>query len=125
MSLYNIRNERISPDQTIKLIVRNARLRFSCYWLEVINLSESGIAIKYEGKGILPLKHNDEIDITLDVNSKIFERPILIRGKIVHEEFSKGEDPGSESVLLGIDITEIEPRHEKHWKHGIQKLLKH
>lgn len=116
---YIRKESRMSPDAKVEAIIKNSRLRFSCYWLQVVDISKSGIGIKYEGLGILPLAKGDHLDITLDLSSKVFARPIHLKAQVVH--LTEATE-GSNCILLGLEVSSVEPRHDKAWQEGLQHL---
>ena len=117
------REDRIIPKDSVDLIVKNSRLRFSCFWLRLRNISAHGLGISYSGKGILPLRIGDQVDVTLDVHSKIFSRPIHVTGEIVHDEGLCRQEAEDE-IILGIKIIEVERLHNEAWEEGVRKFQK-
>ncbi|SMF82825.1 PilZ domain-containing protein [Pseudobacteriovorax antillogorgiicola] len=117
-------NDRIEFDKTISVIIKNTRLRFSCYWLKLKDLSENGVGLIYNGKGILPLKIGDFIDITLDVHCRQFQRPIHLVAEIIHQTSSKDPDDETEVIFIGAKITNVDERHQVQWKEDLATILK-
>ncbi len=118
------RAQRFQTDKQIRAIVKNARSRCACFWLDVANISESGVGIYYLGKGFVPFSVNDELHLTLDTSAVIFRRPIHITATVKWRD-DQPTNVGDSIVpvmFLGCQITFVDPIHMKVWKDGILNL---
>ncbi|MFW7380235.1 MAG: hypothetical protein ACOH5I_15585 [Oligoflexus sp.] len=107
----------------IQLIAKNRTSRFSCFWMIVNDLSKTGLGVSYVGRGILPVRANDILLITLDMTCKIFDRPLHLTCEVVRvssEECWQGE-PGLNRIFLGLKIIDIQQQHIAHWDTGLRK----
>lgn len=118
------RAQRFQTDKQIRAIVKNARSRCACFWLDVANVSESGVGIYYMGRGFVPFSVKDELHLTLDTSAVIFRRPIHITATVKWREDQNTElgDAVIPVMFLGCQITSVDPIHLKAWKDGIQNL---
>ena len=89
-----------------------------------MNVSGSGVGISYLGNGFIPFDIGDILQLTVDLSSVIFARPIhltvIVRRKsermVVH-----GEDKLSE-LFLGAEILASDDLHKSIWLEGLRSL---
>ena len=122
---FTIRQRRIGvASNRVQVIARNSSARFSSFWLELVNLSASGIAIRFVGKGFLPFGIEDSLSLTLDTSSKIFSRPIHLKAKICRREDEELRESGDLIYLVtfGLEIISIDPLHLPIWLDGLKRF---
>jgi hypothetical protein len=106
----------------IKAIVRNSRSRCACFWLDVANVSGSGIGIVYGGHGFVPFAVNDELQLTLDTTCAVFVRPLHVKVCVKWREEEDGHAVRVPQTTLGCQIMLVDPIHVVAWKNGLEKL---
>ncbi len=119
-----IRSKRFTPSHNMKTIVKNHNARSSSFWLDVENLSDTGVCIGYDGLGCLPIEIGSILNVTLDINCKIFSRPIHLKVEVIRKKFKDIERHivSSESISLGTKILEVESLHKPIWEEGMKTL---
>lgn len=121
---YVMRPQRfLAGDDDIQLIAKNRTSRFSCFWMVVNNLSKTGLGVSYVGRGILPIRHNDVLLITLDMTCRVFDRPLHLTCKVVRVQSEENwqNEPGLNRIFLGLKILDIQQQHVTYWDAGLRK----
>lgn len=108
----------------VRAIVKNARSRCACFWLDVANLSGSGLGIQFIGGGHIPFAIEDELHITIDTSCILFKRPIHITVIVARREDSlvMQDEVERNRVFFGCEIKTIDPIHRQVWYDGLEKL---
>lgn len=122
---FTMRQRRFAvASNRVQVIARNSSARFSSFWLELVNLSAKGMAIRFVGKGFLPFSVEDSLSLTLDTSSKIFARPIHLKAKICRREDNELNDSGDViyMVTFGLEIVSVDPLHQPIWELGLKRF---
>ena len=87
----------------------------SKYSFSTENVSRSGMLIS-TSKNMVPFRVNTILEMTIDPDCKIFERPIEIMARVVRREDKSRS--GKNGVSLGVSIIEMDTMFEE-WEHCI------
>jgi hypothetical protein len=72
-----------------RCFVRNKNMRKTCFEMHFSEISANGLRIKDKSKRFLEFKIGSELDLTLDIHAKIFDRPIHVRYIVVHFQVNR------------------------------------
>ena len=97
----------------VRILARANGMRFNCFWLRVLNISDSGLLITPDSSGFVTFRTGDELQTTMDIAGKVFQRPIHVRFRIVREHVL------GEYSAWGLEILEIEKRHSLVFEDGM------
>ena len=97
----------------VRILARANGMRFNCFWLKILNISRSGLLIYTDSDAFITFRQGDELQTTLDIAGKLFQRPIHGRLKIVRV------DQSPSFSAWGLEIVEIERRHYDVFNQGI------
>lgn len=104
--------------------MKNTRSRRTCFWFNLLNVSGSGVGISYVGNGFIPFAIGDVLQLTVDLSSVIFARPIhltvVVRRKT--ERTVKHGDNLVSELFLGAEILASDELHKSVWLEGLSTL---
>ncbi len=118
------RFQRFNLINGVKTIVKNDRSRCACFWLNLANVSASGVGLEYLGYGHIPFSIGDVLNLTIDTSSSVFRRPIHLKVVVRRkEEGSVALETGTIlRVFLGAELLSVDPLHIKVWEEGLAGL---
>ncbi|RYZ49583.1 MAG: hypothetical protein EOP07_24260, partial [Proteobacteria bacterium] len=118
------RLQRFQIDQPLAVIVKNARSRLTCFWFNLANVSASGVGISYRGNGFIPYQIGDILQLTVDLTSVVFSRPIhitvVVRRKVEKRVSENGRDVSE--TFFGAEIVKGDELHNAVWLEGLSRL---
>jgi hypothetical protein len=120
-----IRMQRFEGSGQIKALVKNCRSRCACFWLDVENVSGSGICIVHNAHGHIPFSIDDELQVTLDTSCAVFRRPIHVRARVIwrrDNEAARLIGSAEPLTCLGCQILLVDPLHSQDWQAGLERL---
>lgn len=110
------RKTRYQIDKYIVVMARPVGMRFYCFELIAHNISESGILLSNDRKVFVPLRTNDDLNITFDFSCVHFQRPIHMIVAVTRTEIKEGKQ------YFGVKISKIQPEHKSIFIEGLIKL---
>ena len=114
---HAIRAERFDVQELdVQLLARANNMRFNCFWLKVLNLSSKGLLMTCEKGRYVTFRVGDELKTTMDLSSRVFQRPVHIRFKVVRELVYQSER------AWGLELIEIEDRHSEVFLAGFDTI---
>jgi hypothetical protein len=118
------RLQRFQINQPLTVIVKNARSRMTCFWFNLSNVSASGVGISYGGNGFIPYQVGDVLQLTVDLTSVVFSRPIhitvIVRRKVENRKMLNGRE--CSEIFFGAEIIKGDELHNGVWLEGLSKL---
>lgn len=96
----------------------------TCFWFNLSNVSASGVGLSYRGNGFIPYQVGDILQLTVDLTSVIFSRPIHITVVVRRKVENRIMDGGREvsEIFFGAEIVKGDELHNAVWLEGLSKL---
>lgn len=118
------RYQRFLLENGVATIVKNDRSRCACFWLNLANVSASGVGLEYRGFGHIPFSIGDVLNLTIDTSSIVFRRPIHLKVVVRRKEEGSVDSENGQlvRVFLGAELLSVDPLHEKVWLEGLVGL---
>ena len=83
---YISRSKRIRVSTPVEVLMRAKGTRAYVFSVNIDDLSETGLLISACPIKVIPFKVGIKVNLTCDLKSRVFERPILMTAKIVRRE---------------------------------------
>lgn len=96
--------------------VRNINMRAATFEMSVVDISQNGVSICDNSLNCIAFKAGDILTITIDINHKLFSRPINIRYKVIHA-LVEGTRKN-----YGLELIEVNNFHLEAYEAGISSL---
>jgi hypothetical protein len=87
------------------------------YSLEVLNMSMSGLLLKWERSQSLPFIEKTIIEIIVDPNASILQAPVRYMGQVVRRVKKLDEPSG---MLLGVKILQMDEFNRDLWSECVE-----
>lgn len=96
--------------------VRNVNMRAATFEMNVLDISHDGASIRDSSLNCIAFKSGDILTATIDINRKIFSRPINIRYRVVHAQINGLEKN------YGLVLLDVNDFHRNAYEEGLKGL---